>query len=429
MIDVAVIGAGVAGLVAADALRRQGLSVAVFEARDRIGGRILTHRDARVPLPIELGPEFVHGEAEETNRLLREAGLLAIQVEGKDWEARKGKLRRYRERWHGIDQILKKIDTEAPDISFAEFLARRPGGKSLARARTDARLFVQGFHAADIHQISARSLAGSNSGEAIESARVIQGYDSLSAWLARELSDTVRLRTPVSEIAWEAGQVELTVRPEGAAEERVQARAAIVTVPLSLLQQGTLRFRPEVPRLAGTIEKLAMGCVFRVTFWFRDLPWKDLSGLPKGQKLDDLSFLHTGDETFRVWWTAYPARAPLAVAWCGGPPAEELSGKSRDEVAGRALEALATHLGLPRRRVETRVEDAWTHDWLADPWSRGAYSYPRVGGEHAGQALARPVRKTLFFAGEATAPEGENGTVEGALASGLRAAQQAQRAL
>jgi monoamine oxidase len=75
------------------------------------------------------------------------------------------------------------------------------------------------------------------------------------------------------------------------------------------------------------------------------------------------------------------------------------------------------------------VEAAWTHDWRADPWSRGAYSYARVGGAGAARALARPVEATLFFAGEATDTGGRTGTVEGALASGLRAARQVGRVL
>jgi monoamine oxidase len=75
------------------------------------------------------------------------------------------------------------------------------------------------------------------------------------------------------------------------------------------------------------------------------------------------------------------------------------------------------------------VLDFWFHDWQTDPWSRGAYSYPRVGGADAAQALARPIRKTLFFAGEATAAKDLNGTVEGALGAGLRAARQVERAL
>jgi monoamine oxidase len=430
-LDIAVIGAGAAGLAAADELHRKGLTVAVLEARDRIGGRILTHRDARVPLPIELGAEFLHGEAQETERILREAGRLSIEVGGDDWEAENGRLRRGENQWEQIDRLFQKIDASGPDLSFADFLARSPGGKSLARAREEARLFVQGFHAADVERLSTHSLAGSDSCEARNSNRVLDGYDQVTAWLARGLEGSLRLGCPVTDIAWEPGKVELTLETG----DRTQARAAVVTVPLGVLQAppdapGAIRFRPEVPRLRETLDQLAMGSVLRLIFWFREAPWKqDLSGLPKNQSLDCLGFLFTGDETFRVWWTAHPVRAPLAVAWCGGPPAAALSGHPPGEIADRALRALATHLGLPRRRVESRVLDVWTHDWQTDPWSRGAYSYPRVGGADAARTLARPIKKTLFFAGEATAEEGENGTVEGALASGRRAARQVIRGL
>ncbi len=435
-IDVAIIGAGAAGLAAADELRRKGLPVAVFEARDRIGGRILTHRDARVPLPVELGAEFIHGEAPETERVLREAGSLTVEVGSDSWEADNGRLRRSERQWKGTDRLLGKIDTAGPDLSFADFLARRPGGKTLAQAREEVRFFVQGFHAADLEQISAHSLAGSDSSEARNSSRVLGGYDQVPAWLARHLTPapsngTLRLGCPVTEIAWEPGRAELTL----GTGERVLARAAVVTVPLGVLQAppdapGAIRFRPEPPRLRETLDLLAMGSVLRLIFWFREAPWKlDLSGLPKNESLDRLGFLFTGDETFHTWWTAQPVRAPFAVAWCGGPPAAELSGRPTDEIADRALRAFSTHLGLPRRRVESRVVDFWMHDWQTDPWSRGAYSYPRVGGANAARTLARPIKKTLFFAGEATAEEGENGTVEGALASGRRAARQVLRAL
>jgi monoamine oxidase len=393
----------------------------VFEARDRIGGRILTHRDARVTLPIELGAEFIHGKAPETGRILREAGLLAIEVEGEDWEAQEGRLQRNESEWSEIDRLLQKIKSSGPDRSFAEFLARRPGGKALAQAREEARLFIQGFHAADPEQLSTHALAGSDSGSASDSCRVLQGYDQVPAWLARNLiNGALRLGAPVTEIAWEPGKVELTVGNG----ERVEARAAVVTVPLGVLQvppdvPGAIRFRPEVPRLRETLDRLAMGAVHRVVFWFRKEPWKK-------EDLNRLGFLFTGDETFRVWWTSYPARSPLVVAWSGGPPAAALSGLSGGEIADRALRALATQLGLPHRRVQSRVEGCWTYDWQSDPFSRGAYSYPRVGGADAGKTLARPIKKTLFFAGEATAEE--NGTVEGALSSGRRAARQVLRA-
>jgi monoamine oxidase len=142
-----------------------------------------------------------------------------------------------------------------------------------------------------------------------------------------------------------------------------------------------------------------------------------------------LSFLFTRGGPFNVWWTAYPMRSPLAIAWSGGPPAAALAGKSTEEIASIACGALAEHLGISRRRVASRLLAAWSHDWDGDPFARGAYSYARAGGSRAAAALARPVEGTLFFAGEAADAEGRTGTVEGALATGLRAARQVGRSI
>jgi monoamine oxidase len=84
---------------------------------------------------------------------------------------------------------------------------------------------------------------------------------------------------------------------------------------------------------------------------------------------------------------------------------------------------------VDRRFVDRHLMRTFAHDWSRDPSSRGAYSYPLVGGSDAGTALARPLRSTLSFAGEATDAEGRNGTVHGAIASGHRAAAQVHRAL
>lgn len=193
---------------------------------------------------------------------------------------------------------------------------------------------------------------------------------------------------------------------------------------------GCLRFRPEIPRLRKDLDLLATGDVIRLAVWFKELPWtKPLPDAPAGASFDRLGYLHTADPSFNVWWTAYPARVPLAVAWSGGPPATELARLGRPAIEDLALRSLAAQLGLPSRRVESAVLGLWMHPWHEDPYSRGAYSYAKVGGSEAGRRLSRPVEGTLFLAGEAFDTEGRTGTVEGALASGLKAARRAVKAL
>ena len=97
-------------------------------------------------------------------------------------------------------------------------------------------------------------------------------------------------------------------------------------------------------------------------------------------------------------------------------------------VAQTALETEATRREsvaalFPRNRAAERLVSAQYHDWSADPFARGAYSYVTVGGRTARKRLAAPLRDTLFFAGEATDDESA-ATVEGALRSGVRAAHE-----
>jgi monoamine oxidase len=113
-------------------------------------------------------------------------------------------------------------------------------------------------------------------------------------------------------------------------------------------------------------------------------------------------------------------RAPVLPAWSAGPKADALRGLSTRDVEVRAIESLRRIMGVE----PARVEQAWTHDWYADPFSRGAYSYVPAGGLWAREVLARPVEHTLYFAGEAIDLLGYGGTVHGAIASGRRAARQ-----
>src|SRR6202000_1569181 len=108
------------------------------------------------------------------------------------------------------------------------------------------------------------------------------------------------------------------------------------------------------------------------------------------QDLDTLAFLHTNDEIFPVWWTAYPMRAPVMVGWHGGPGASALAQLASEEIESAAIEALAHQLGSPSRKWRGVAEGAWTHDWEHDPFARGVYSYQTVGGIDAPAHLAKP---------------------------------------
>jgi monoamine oxidase len=438
-VDVAVIGAGVAGLAALRSLADAGVRACILEARNKIGGRIHTIHDQRLPHAIELGAEFIHGSAPELVELAQQARLVPFTIEGDRWRPRGGKLTRVNDFWQEMHKVMRYLPEDGEDESFAEFLQREPGGRSAREARTLCRQFVEGFHAAVPRKISAKALAegGAPSEEGSEEQRIMRiasGYDGIAKFLARGLESQIMMETVVHSIEWEHGGAAISARGNDGTVT-IRARAVIVTVPLAVLladngDSGAIEFLPQPPVLEKMHSRLAMGSVQKVIMLFRERWWTEkLSSLPKGSSLENLSFLHGETSDYPIWWTLHPAHLPVIVGWAGGPSAFRLAGKPYEEKRDRAITALAKNLGVSRRRVESQVVDVWTHDWDEDPYTRGAYSYPMVGGATAAREFARSVDGTLWFAGEAADAEGRNGTVTGAVGSGRAAAKAVKRAL
>jgi monoamine oxidase len=429
--DVVIVGAGVAGLSAAQHLLAHGRAVTVLEARDRIGGRIWTLHDPALPVPIELGAEFLHGEARETRDMVARAGLGVLDVNGQRFSAGNGRLKQLRGFEDRIQRVLRRLrDDGVRDRSVAEALARM---RSLSREdRRHALRYVEGYHAADPERISEQSIAGGDDPRQMRIARMLDGYDGVVNALSNSVAPRIRPGTVVTRIRWAEGQVEVESRSEaGESAPAIVANAVIVTVPLGVLcslpdELGHITFDPPLPAIERAASNLAMGGALRVSVRLDEPIWtsRRLATRRANERLDAMSFMHgVADVPFPVWWTPYPISAPVIVGWRGGPHSWPLSREPLDAISAAARSSLAKLLGMTGRAIEKHVQAVHLHDWNGDPYSRGAYSYVTVAGSGAAAALARPVRGTIFFAGE-HASAGRNGTVDGAIASGRRAAGQ-----
>jgi monoamine oxidase len=429
--ETVVIGAGAAGLAAARTLSDAGRTVTVLEARPRIGGRILTVHDREWPLPVELGAEFLHGEAAATREITTRAGLAVVELPDEHVWVEGGRIRPMGEVWPQVGKALRKIDTRAADVSLEQFLAhhRVPG-----RARAMARLFVEGYYAAHVERVSAHSLAlgAEDMDEPQRQYRLADGYFGVVEWLRAGLDPErarVRLACVVEGVRWRRGHVVVTYRSAaGARPKTIEARRAVVTLPLGVLkaregEAGAVMFDPMPRALRDALDRLEVSQACKVVLRFREPFWNETGFFRRRAARGAGVFLHDSTGDFPTCWTARPWQAPVMTAWAGGPRADALADLAETALVDRALAGLGRLLDIPRSRLEDQLESWRTHDWRRDPYSRGAYSYVGVGGLPAQRALARPALATLFFAGETTEPD-EMGTVAGAIASGRRAARQ-----
>lgn len=413
--DVLVIGAGAAGLSAARTLTRSGVSVIMLEARRRIGGRIHTLHDPLIPIPVELGAEFVHGRHPLIWQAVESGLLPALELTADHLRIRNG--RPESADWEQVDALLAGM-ASAPDQSFRQYLdaANPPLG-----VRRTATGYIEGFNAARAEFIGTQALAlAQQAADRIQGDRawrLAAGYDSLVRYLWHGIDharSSVHFDTVVETVQWRRGHVRVLTRT-AAGPRAFEAPRAIVTVPLGVLQAGSIRFDPEPAALREACAALVMGHAARLVLRFRRPFWEEI------EPLRDAGFFHSDEPWMPTWWTALPIRAPVLTAWTGGPGAEKSPADPRQWVAG-ALASLGRILGRPPETLAAELVSWQAHNWSADPFSRGAYSYVRPGGLPAQARFGEPIEGTLCFAGEAVDAQGHSSTVHGALASGERAA-------
>jgi monoamine oxidase len=434
---VLIIGAGAAGLAAARDIAAARVPVRVVEARPRVGGRIHTELADGLRIPIELGAEFVHGKHPALIKIIEDTGIPYCDVTTRYWSLDKGKLQNTHQYWNKLTALMDLMSYEQPDQTFARFLQSLPDNEESRLAKTGARDYIQGFHASNIERIGVHGLKKSNEAEdeidGRKSFRLTGGYDLVVQALYRDAITNgadIKLNTIVKKIRWTDEGVDV-VCATADEESTLSAQRCVITLPVGVLQAesaelGGVAFEPALPdEKRKAIKGIEMGKAIRIVMQFRERFWEDIQ-LPATSGTEDLSemsFLHNTAAQLPTLWTQLPLRAPVLVAWTGGPNAEHLATLPADEFLNAALSSVSDTLRVDESRLRNLLVSAHSHNWNADPFTRGTYSYLPVNGLELQRSLARPIDDVLFFAGEATSV-GYVGTVHGAIESGLRAARE-----
>ncbi len=422
--DVLVIGAGIAGLRAAEVLASKGRRVIVLEARDRIGGRI--HTDRSWGVPVDLGASWIHGVQNNPIAALAEAN--GIKTRAADYDSAvygpdgrrlpDGTLEDLESEVAGLVEIGRdgSPDTGEPgtgepgtDEPLRTALDRAIGAANLdAPARIAVEMAITGSieheYAADATDLSAEHFDAGDE-EAGGDALLPGGYDEIARAVAKGLD--VRLGHVVTSIDT-SGDRALVATSRG----EFGAEAVVVTVPLGVLKAESIRFTPPLSESkAGAIARLGMGALSKTCLRFGSAFW------PSGTELVDLvpAASRRGQWVESLGLTGLVG-VPALMMFNAGRFARTVETMTDADVVAGATGALKP--AFPDVSAPTGLLRS---SWSVDPYSLGSYSFIAVGSSPADRdALAEPEGRRVF-AGEACSRD-HAGTVHGAYLSGEAAA-------
>jgi monoamine oxidase len=415
--DVVIIGAGLAGLGAAAAVRDAGRRAVVLEASSRVGGRAWTaHPAALGGVWFDMGAIWFH-DAEHNplvpiaraagDALLRSDEIRQERTFVGDRLATDTELAGYQDAWPRYEAAADAILAAEGDVSLAEVTRRLPDDPWAATIEAWEGPVICAVDADKFSALDWRrnGLGGSNllpegGVGAFVQRRLVQGLD-------------IRLNTPVTRVRWGGPGGRVVVET---AAGSVAAGACIVTVSTGVLGSGALVFDPVLPaRVTEAVRALPMGLAVKVALRASGPDRLDLPGHCSVDRILD----RQGDPLmpFQCW----PLGRDYVQGWIGGSVAWDLARQGDAAAVDFALSYLRRAFGSRVDRLFAGGASLVTH-WDADPWVRGAYCYAVPGSAHARDALAEPVSDGhLMFAGEAC-HVGFAGTVAGAWISGRTAA-------
>jgi monoamine oxidase len=405
-VDVAIIGAGAAGLAAASALADAPLTTVVLEAQGRVGGR--AHTLAYEGLPLDLGCEWLHSA--DRNPLVDKIAALGLGIDKTPppWGDPAATPTFGAEERQAYGAVFAALDEKV------EAAAREPGDGPVSRLLDPGdrwipllNAFSAYYNGAEFDQVSIQDYAAYEDSEV--NWRVREGYGAGIAGLAPRGVRIVR-DCPVTLLRHDGPRLSLET-PRGV----VSARAAIVCVSTAILAAGRLRIAPELPEKLAAAEGLPLGLADKVFLKLHE---------PEAFGVETMLYGAT-DRTATGSYHLRPLGRPIIEAFFGGAHARALEAEGPDASSAFALEELVAAYGSGlRSRVSVIARTAWA----GDPWALGSYSHalPGRAGERA--VLAAPVDGRLFFAGEACSAHAFS-TAHGAWETGERAAREALAAL
>ena len=327
---VAVLGAGVAGLAAARELHDAGYSVVIFEARDRIGGRVATVRADTWPIPIELGASWVHDI--EASDLAETLSKLNINTAAFDYDndttlftggVTQESLDTAAD---AIESAIESVNGTESDVSIAAAIAANAETiNSLALNHIDE-VELASEYGANADELSA--WWGTEEGSDGEDLIVLGGYGGVTDQLADGLD--IRLGAAVRTVSWNGDGAELTFDND----ETFSCDRVVVTVPLGVLAAGDISFDPPLPDShQNAIDTMRMGLLDKVWFVFPEQFWSNESLI--WNRIDEPVL------PFREWYNLAPLTGkPVLLALNGGRTARAWAERSDDEVRAASMNAL-----------------------------------------------------------------------------------------